>query len=129
MPETLKEWKVAIISVGQGYESTEGRHNYKTSTGMICEGRGQPMDIGKSNDNFKDRKPKCFNCNKYRHMAKECQVEKKERETQTCFKCNKKGHIAKDCKGKQMMKKRKIQEESDDEDNKKEEQSFGGDLK
>jgi len=23
-PETLKEWKVAIISVGQGYESTEG---------------------------------------------------------------------------------------------------------
>ena len=25
------------------------------------------MDIGKSNDNFKDRKPKCFNCNKYGH--------------------------------------------------------------
>ena len=24
MPESLKEWKVAIISVGQGYESTEG---------------------------------------------------------------------------------------------------------
>ena len=24
MPETLKEWKVAITSVGQGYESTEG---------------------------------------------------------------------------------------------------------
>ena len=33
MPETLKEWKVAITSVGQGYESTEGRHNYKTGTG------------------------------------------------------------------------------------------------
>ena len=62
-------------------------------------------------------------------MVKECQVEKKEWETQTCFKCDKKGHIAKDCKGKQMMKKRKIQEESDDEDNKKEEQSFGEDLK
>jgi len=30
------------------------------------------MDIGKSNDNFKDRKPKCFNCNKYEHMTKEC---------------------------------------------------------
>ena len=28
------------------------------------------MDIGKSNDNFKDGKPKCFNCNKYGHMAK-----------------------------------------------------------
>jgi len=24
MPKTLKEWKVAITSVGQGYESTEG---------------------------------------------------------------------------------------------------------
>ncbi len=24
MPETLKEWKVVIISVGQEYESTEG---------------------------------------------------------------------------------------------------------
>ena len=39
------------------------------------------MDIGKFNDNFKDGKPKCFNCNKYSHMAKECQLEKKKRET------------------------------------------------
>ena len=78
MPETLKEWKVAITSVGQGYESTEGRQDYKTSTGTTYRGRGQPMDIGKSNNNFKDRKPKCFNCNKYGHMVKECQAEKKE---------------------------------------------------
>ena len=129
MPKTLKEWKVAITSVGQGYEFTEGRHNYKTSTGIINGGRGQPMDIGKSNNNFKDGKPKCFNCNKYRHMAKECQSEKKECETRTCFKCEKKGHIAKDCKGKQMMKKRKIQEEeSDEEDKNDKEQGFGDDL-
>jgi len=31
-PESLKEWKVAITSVRQGYESTEGHHDYKTST-------------------------------------------------------------------------------------------------
>jgi len=31
MPESLKEWKVAIMLVRQRYESTEGRHNYKTS--------------------------------------------------------------------------------------------------
>ena len=128
MPETLKEWKVAITSVGQGYESTEGRHDYKTGTGTTYGGRGQPMDIGKSNDNFKDGKPKCFNCNKYGHMAKEYRAEKKERETRTCFKCEKKGHIAKDCKGKQIRKKRKVQEESDDEDNKEEEKGFGEDL-
>jgi len=78
MPESLKEWKVAITSVGQGYESTEKRHNYKTSTGTTYGEQGQPMDIGRSNENFKDRKPKCFNCNKYKHMAKECQLKKKE---------------------------------------------------
>ena len=105
MPETLKEWKVAITSVGQGYESTEGQHDHKTSTETTYGGRGQPMDIGKSNENFKDRKPKCFNYNKYRHIAKDCQLERKERETRTCFKCDKKEHIAKECKSKQTMKK------------------------
>ena len=86
------------------------------------------MDIGKSNDNFKDGKPKCFNCNKYGYIVKECWLEKKEWETQTCFKCDKKEHIAKNCKEKQVMKKQKVQEESDDKDNKNE-QGFGEDLK
>jgi len=72
MPETLKEWKVVITSVGQEYESTERRHDYKTSTETTYEGRGQPIDIGKSNENFKDRKPKYFNYNKYGLMTKEC---------------------------------------------------------
>ena len=127
MPETLKEWKVVITSVGQGYKSTEGRHDYKTSTGTTYGGRGQPMDIGRSNDNFKDRKPKCFNCNKYSHMAKDCRGKKKERETRKCFKCDKEGHIAKDCKRKQTMKNRKVKEDSDDKDDKKKE-GFGNDL-
>ena len=127
MPEPLKEWKVVITSVRQGYESIEGRHNYKTSTGTTYGGRGQPMDIGRFNENFKNRKPMCFNCNKYRHMEKECWLKKKEWETRTCFKCDKEGYITRDCKRKQMMKKRKIQEGSDDEDEKKEE-GFGEDL-
>ena len=90
---------MAILSVVQGYKSTEGRNDYKTSTGIIYEKQEQPIDIGKSNDNFKDGKPKCFNYNKYSHMAKEC-WKKKEKETRKCFKCDKEGHIAKDCKGK-----------------------------
>ena len=128
MLESFKKWKMAIMSVGQGYESTEGRHDYKTSTGTTYSGQGQPIDIGRSNKNFKDRKPKCFNCNKYGHMVKECQSKKKEQETRTCFKCDKKEHIARDCKEKQTIKKRKVQEGSDNKDEKKEE-SFGEDLK
>ena len=128
MPKTLKEWKVVITSVRQGYESTEGQHDYKTSTRTTYRGRGQPIDIGKSNENFKDGKPKCFNCNKYSHMAKEYWSEKKEWETWMCFKCDKKRHIAKNCKGKQSMKKQKVQEEMDDENNKSK-QGFGEDLK
>ena len=76
--ESFKEWKVAITLVGQGYESTERCHNYKTSTGTTYRGQGQPMDIERSNDNFKDGKPKCFNYNKYRYIAKKCQAKKKE---------------------------------------------------
>ena len=126
-PETLKEWKVVIMSVGQGYESTEGQHDYKMSTRTTYRGWGQPMDIGKSNDNFRDRKPKCFNCNKYGHMVKECQLKKKE-DKWSCFKYDKEEHIAKNYKGMQSLKKHKVQKESDEEDDKKE-QNFGDNLK
>ena len=78
IPESLKEWKIAITSVEQGYESIEGCHNYKTGMRMTYRGREQLIDIGKSNDNFKDGKPKCFNYNKYGYIVKECQAEKKE---------------------------------------------------
>ena len=113
------------MSVEQGYESMKGQHNYKTSTRTTYGGRGQPMDIERTNNNFKDGKPKCFNCNKYGHIARDCQEKKKEQEIR---KYDKEGHIAKDCKGKQMMKNRKVKKDSDDEDNKKEE-GFGKDLK
>ena len=128
--ETLKEWKVAIMSVGQEYEFMEWWQDYKTSTGITYGEQGQPMDIRKSNNNFKDRKPKCFNCNKYEHMVKKCRSKKKEWETQTYFKCDKEGHIAKDCKEAQSIKKWKIQEELDDKDNnKKKEEGFDNNFK
>jgi len=96
---------------------------------MTYREQGQLMDIGKSNNNFKDRKPKYFNYNKYEHMAKEYQLKKKERETWKCFKCEKEGHITKDSKRTQLIKKQKIQEESDNKEDKKKEQGFGKDLK
>ena len=127
-PDILKEWKVAITSVGQEYESTEECHDYKTEIEMTYGEWGQPIDIGKSNKNFKDRKPKYFNYNKYGYMAKKCQLKKKEYDTRKCFKCNKEGYIAKDCKRTQLMKKWQVQEGSDDKDKDKE-QSFGEDFK
>ena len=62
-------------------------------------------------------------------MAKECQ-RKKEKETQKCFKYDKEGYIVKDYKGKQSMKKQKVQEELDNENNKEDDrkQSFREDL-
>ena len=102
----------------------EGQYEYKTEMGIIYRGRGQPMDIEKSNNNFKDRKPKCFNYNKYGHMAKEC-WKKKEKETRKCFKYNKEEHIAKNYKQKQSMKKQKVQKESDNEDNKEDNKKKG----
>ena len=100
VPESLKEWKVAITSVGQGYEFMKGRNDYKTNTRIIYGEQGQPMDIRKSNKNFKGRKLKCFNYNKYGHMAKKFQSKKKERETRKCFKCDEEEYIAKNCKKK-----------------------------
>jgi len=87
------------------------------------------MDIRKSNNNFKDGKPKCFNCNKYGHMAKKYKSKKKEQKIRKCFKYDKEGHIAKDCKGTQLMKKQKIQEESDNKDDKKKKQGFDNNPK
>ena len=57
------------------------------------------MDIEESNNNFKDRKLKCFSYNKYGYIVKEY-WKKKEKETRKCFKYNKEEHIIKDCKGK-----------------------------
>ena len=75
------------------------------------------MDIEKSRNNFdKNGKPRCFNCNLYGYLAKECKRPKKERETRKCYKCDKQGHLAKDCKSKELMKNRRNQaDDSEDE--------------
>jgi len=120
--DTLKEWKMVITSVEQGYESTESQHNYKTGMKMIFEEQGALMDIGKSRDNFdKDGKPKCFNCNIYRHLAKECRRPKKNKEIRKYYKCDKIEYLTKDCRTGQKMKIRRNQEDLDKEDNNKKE--------
>ena len=124
--EILKEWKVVITSVRQRYESIERWHDYKIETGTMYRGQGLPMTIGKSKENFKDGKPRCFNCDVYGHMAKDCRKLKKEKDTRKCYKCKQVGHITKDCRTGQKMKNWSVQEETDKEAKDKE-QCFGED--
>ena len=95
-PKTLKEWKIAITSVEQGYESIEEQQDYRTRSGTTYRRQGILMDIRKSKEKFKDGKPRCFNCDIYRHMIKDCRKPKKEKNTRNCYKCEQVEHIAKD---------------------------------
>ena len=95
---------MAITSVRQGYEFIEGQYNYKTRIGITYKEWDLPMEIGKSNKSFKDGKPKCFNCEIYRHMARDCKKPKKEIDNRKCYECGRTRHIARDCRTKQRMK-------------------------
>ena len=71
---------------------------------MIYRGRGAFINIGKAKDNFnKNRRPKCFNCNTYRYIAKKYQKPKRERETRKYYKYNKVRYFAKGCRSGQII--------------------------
>jgi len=123
--KTLKEWKVAITSVGQGYESIKEQQDYKTGLETTYRGWEIPIDIGKSKENFKDRKPRYFNYDIYRYLAKDCKRPKKERNTRKYYKCKQVGYITKDCKIKQKMKNWNIQDTETDTEKEGKKQDFG----
>ena len=77
---------MAITLVRQEYEYIEGRYDYKTETETTYEEQELPIDIGKSKENFKNRKSRYFNCNSYGHMIKDCQKLKKEKDNRKCYK-------------------------------------------
>ena len=57
----------------------KARQDYKIETETKYGGRDVPIDIRKTKDNFdKDGRPKCFNCNVYRHIAKDYRKLKRE---------------------------------------------------
>jgi len=67
------------------------------------------MDIGNIKKNCnKDRKPKCFNCEIYGHIEKDCKKPMKEKDTRKCYECGRIGHIARDCRIKQIIKKQSV---------------------
>ena len=100
-PEILKKWKIVITLVRQRYRSTESRYDYRTRTEITYKDRGVFMEIRKFKDNYdKNGKPKYFNYNVYKHMAKDYKKSKKEKETRKCYKykCDRVGHLVKDCR-------------------------------
>ena len=85
--EELKKWKVAITLVGQRYKSIESRYDYWTGIGITYGERVISMEIRKFKDNYnKDGKLRCFNCNIYKHIAKDCRKLKKEKEIRKYYK-------------------------------------------
>ena len=90
-----------------------------------------PIDIGKAKESFdKDRKPMCFNCEIYGHMAKDFWKLKKEIDTWKCYECEQIGHIARDCRTKQKMKKQIVQEDKNTDIKEEDKQKgFGEDPK
>ena len=106
-----------ITSVRQGYEYIEDRQDYQTGSEITYGERDILMNIRKSKDNYnKNIKLRCFNCNVYRHIAKDYRKLKKKKEIRKCYKSDKVGHLIKNCKLEQKIKNRSIQDDSDNED-------------
>jgi len=81
--------------------------------GTTYEEWGLPIEIRKSNGNFKYRKPKYFNCEIYEHIARDCKKPKKKKDTQKSYEYRRTGYITKDCRIKQKIKKWNVQEDKD----------------
>ena len=115
--ESLKRWKVTIISVKLEYEFTENKQDYKTGSEIIFQEKKVLIDIRKSKDNYnKDKKSKCFNYNIYRYIyiTKDCQKLNKEKKTRMCYKCNKVRYLARNYRSGQKIKNKSVQEESNE---------------
>ena len=72
------------------------------------------MNIGKAKNNY--GKPKYFNYNIYKYMAKNCRKLKKEKKTRKCYKCDKVRYHTKNYRSEQKIKNKSIQKELDNND-------------
>ena len=65
---------MAIIAIGQGYEQTNIHYDYKTGS-RIDRGISKLIEIEKQRErmnNARKKRTRCYNYNKFEHMAEEC---------------------------------------------------------
>jgi len=63
---------VVITAVGQGYKWTNICYNYRTGSKITYEGISKPMEIERQLKSIEGCKTKCYNCNKFGYIAKDC---------------------------------------------------------
>jgi hypothetical protein len=101
IPKSLKEWGTTIMSIGKGQEITQTCHDLLTPTRVTYGGSGQPMELGRKKLEWsKDGTPKCYKCNQFGHIGKECPKKTHGTQGVKCYGCRKFGHVAKYCRSK-----------------------------
>ena len=111
IPTTYDTWMSSILSVGQGYKSTEIRRDQTSGTGITYGGTGQPMEIGRKKFEWNQKEePKCYKCGIFGHVGRTC-TKPKQSPGIKCYSCGRFGHTSKVCRSKGPQNRAMIEEE------------------
>jgi hypothetical protein len=114
IPTSYEDWMSNILSVGQGYESTEIRRDHVSSTGTTYGGAGQPMEIGRKKFEWNQKgEPKCHKCGTFGHIGRVCPKTKHSPGIK-CYSCGKFGHTSKVCRSKGPQNRSMIEEDEEE---------------
>ncbi|XP_018406278.1 PREDICTED: uncharacterized protein LOC108782494 [Cyphomyrmex costatus] len=93
--------KISLRSTAKSNFKRDSRSTNKQDTKLQAElskdGEKKEEKQEKSEEK-KSKKPRCYNCNKFGHLAVDCQQPKREKGS--CFRCGVMGHAVKDCPSK-----------------------------
>lgn len=72
-------------------------HEIKNKRKDVQKKEVLPRKEAPTDSNISQAKIRCYNCSKYGHLSKDCELPKREKSV--CFKCGKKRHKVNECKG------------------------------